>query len=195
MRKSLLAALAVIAMPCMAQQSSMSTMKETHSSDFAWKVGETRYSAGYMMTRIEGDNASYKITNPTYEPADTMIARRRHTVETNLQPDSVWQSYAEGVREYAIGGAVVLYVRRASIGWGNRKNFTVAIKDSNDSKVLFRETMDERMPSYDDEEGSSADYLQIASSLIGVALPSKFYLYVIDTYGSAERYKFMVHKN
>jgi hypothetical protein len=192
MRKRLLTALAFIAMPCMAQQS---TMMETSSTDFGWKVGESRHSAGYTLTRIEGDNASYKVTNAMYEPADTLIARRKQTVQTNFQPDSVWQSYAQRVRKYAPGGAVCLFVRRPTIAWGDRNNFTVAIKDSTDSSVLFRESMDERLPTYDNEEESSADYLQIASSVVDVALPDKFYLYVIDTYGTAERYKFIVRKN
>lgn len=192
MRKRLLTALALIAMPCVAQSVSY---KETNSTDFGWKVGDTRKSGGYTITRIEGDNASYKVTNPTYEPADTLIARYRRTTEANLEPDSVWQEYAQSVRKFAPGGAVCLFVRRPSMDWGDRKNFTVAIKDSLDSKVLFRDVMDERLPTYDDEEEVSADYLQIASSIVSTVLPSKFYLYVIDKYGTADRYKFMVRKN
>ena len=185
--QSIIALLAISATTALAQT-------EMGPHDKTWGIDKHRYSRGFLITRISGENLSYKTTNISYRSMDTVIYDRIKQAVDNMEEDTAYQLFCRVIRQYAPGGVLSLAAIRPSMEWGNHKNFTVVIKDSLDARTLYRETMKEQYPEsmYDGQGGF--DYMVSCVIFIDKYIGETFYVYVLDTYGSTERYKFKIQR-
>ena len=87
--QSIIALLAISATTALAQT-------EMGPHDKTWGIDKHRYSRGFLITRISGENLSYKTTNISYRSMDTVIYDRikqavitwRKTLRTNCSAES-----------------------------------------------------------------------------------------------------------
>lgn len=184
---SILAMLAISATTAFAQA-------EMGPHDKSWGIDKHRYSRGFLITRLSGENVSYKVTNISYRNMDTVIYDRIKRAVDNMEDDTAYQGYCRTVRQFAPGGVITLSAKRPSLEWGNHKNFTIVIKDSLDNRILQRETMSEKFPDYVSDGQGGLDYVVSDVMLVDKNVGETFYVYVLDTYGTTERYKFKIQR-
>lgn len=184
---SILAALVISAATAFAQT-------ETSSFDYTWGIDQHRYSYGFLVTRLQGINTKSRITNIKYTSCDSAMAVRIKRAEENMEPDSSTRNYCRLIKTYAPGGIITVLMRRPTLDWGNQKNIVVVVKDSLDDKILYRETGQDKWPDYDSYDGVDSPYLTIYTVFLEKNYGETFYVYVLDTYGTTERFRFKVQR-
>lgn len=157
-----------------------------------WKVGKEKVINNNKVTRLEGKNNRYAITNIYYETKEQSIANLRSIASKEMWQQDKLDRLVKATNEAAKGGNIHIYIERPSVEAANMEQFSIIIKDSNDKEEVFRKDFDNEIPNT--PVGRSELWSNYEIQMIDVDLGSSFNVYIIDKLGfySSPKFKFFV---
>lgn len=151
-----------------------------------WKVEKSKIINGNSITRIEGENGEYAITNAGYITYEQSVERFKKRAEDEMWTKEKTASVLGGNERLSAGGVLSLYIERLTVAAGNFKYFTIILKDSSENE-LHRADLTSKVP---EVPGSSELWTNYKTYPIPVKLKGLTNLYIIDAVGETKKYKF-----
>ncbi len=156
-----------------------------------WKIGEDKIFYENKITRLEGENSRYGVTNLGYQSLSQLVEGINKKAEREMWNEEKKSSNIKLFQDQLKGGILYLFISRLTIDAANTKVFTVIIKDSND-KELNRQELKSKVPEL---PGDDRLWTNLKSVGIPMEIKEKFYVYIIDSLGmnGNVRFKFEVN--
>lgn len=156
-----------------------------------WKVGEDKILYENKITRLEGENSRYGVTNIGFQSLSQLVEGINKRAEREMWTEEKKANNIKLYQDQLKGGILYLYVSRLTIDAANTKVFTVIIKDSND-KEINRQELKSKIPEL---PGDDRLWTNLKSVGIPIEIKEKFFVYIIDSLGMDGNVKFKFEVN
>ncbi|HWB25449.1 MAG TPA: hypothetical protein VG738_08205 [Chitinophagaceae bacterium] len=143
---------------------------------------------GYTIKRLSGKEEYGGYTKVEYKNTLQLLNNARSKAKRTMQADDDLNSDLDMYRDFDQGGEVRLDIGRISIDAANMDNFEIIIKDTADSKELFRGGFNSRIA-----ETPNGDDLwwNLGLKSVTTKIRPPFYVYVADKLNDSP-FKFLV---
>ena len=110
-----------------------------------WKVNETKTVNNVVITRLNGENTGFGVTNIVYKTQKYLLREIKARKSSGDMSKSRWASYDEKYRRQASGGMLHVFLTRNDFDMGNMDYFHVKIIDRN-GKEIFKKQYPNQIP-------------------------------------------------
>lgn len=155
-----------------------------------WKPGKEKIIYGNSVVRLEGKNDISGVLNLGYQTLNQL----KNEIETIAEKE-MWskEKIEEEIALYeklASGGMIHIFLTRLTIDAANTDNFTVIVRDSTDSKEIFRSELESSIPNTPMAGNYWWNYAVLP---ISTRIEGTMFVYVIDKLGrDNHRFKYEI---
>ncbi|MBC8767166.1 hypothetical protein H4O18_04100 [Arenibacter sp. BSSL-BM3] len=156
-----------------------------------WKVGKEKTIFNNPVTRLEGYNDTYTVTNIGIKTIEQLIDETQNKAKSEMWTKEKTDKTIVGYKEIAQGGVIYIYLGRITLDSAKLENFTVIVMDSDDETELIRKELTGGSPSV-----PSSSMLDLWTNMSFVPIDKEnsgeIFVYVIDRLGDSNK-KFKFH--
>ncbi|HVX51856.1 MAG TPA: hypothetical protein VHB48_16965 [Chitinophagaceae bacterium] len=132
---------------------------------------------GYTIKRLSGKDKYGSYTKIEYKNTLQLVNEAREEAKKTMQSEYELNSNLDMYRDFDQGGEITMNIGRITLSSADLKYFEIIIKDTSDSKELFRGGFDSNIP----ETPISNDvWRNIGIKSVTVKIRPPFYVYVSD---------------